>query len=173
MLMARFRPVSLRQRRHFSQNGTKKTLFTLDYQKYTPFCSRSDLQMTKILVSKMTEGLYEVRRVDIHAIFRPLFKKMLHAWLHQIYWMLAVQMSWSWKYLAFAQISYILLIRDCTFPMITDVRYGFCLEARNLRRRPPALPLFRLFSSLGMFIVVVVGMPRKKAVFSSRSSLEE
>ena len=32
-------------------------VLTLDYQKYTPFFSRGDLQMTKILVSKMTESL--------------------------------------------------------------------------------------------------------------------
>ena len=67
-------------------------------------------------------------------------------------------------YRTFAQI---LLIRDCTFPMITDGRYGFCFHVCV------ALPLFRLFSFLGMFIVVVVGMPREKAVFSSRSSSEE
>ena len=34
-------------------------VLTLDYQKYTQFFSRGDLQMTKILVSKMTESLFE------------------------------------------------------------------------------------------------------------------
>ena len=34
-------------------------VLTLDYQKYTPFCSRGDLQMTRIVVSKITESLYE------------------------------------------------------------------------------------------------------------------
>ena len=41
------------------RNGTKKPLLTLDYQKYTPFFPRCDLQMTKILVSKMTKSLYQ------------------------------------------------------------------------------------------------------------------
>ena len=47
-------------------------VLTLDYQKYTPFCSRCDLQMTRIVVSKITESLYEWRRVDMHAT--PYFK---------------------------------------------------------------------------------------------------
>ena len=47
-------------------------VLTLDYQKYTPFfSSRGDLQMTNILVSKMTESLYEWRRVDMHATPPP------------------------------------------------------------------------------------------------------
>ena len=35
----------------------QKLLLTLDYQKYTPFFSRCDLQMTNIVVSKMTNSV--------------------------------------------------------------------------------------------------------------------
>ena len=52
-LRARFRPSPL------SKWNLKKPLLTLDYQKYTPLFSRGDHQVTKILVSKMTESLYE------------------------------------------------------------------------------------------------------------------
>ena len=64
-LRARFRPVSptsLCLSTSGETNcriGTKKPLLTLDYQKYTPFFSRCDVQMTKILVSNMTKSLYE------------------------------------------------------------------------------------------------------------------
>ena len=64
-LRARFRPVSptslcaSASGETHCRNGTIKPLLTLGYQKHTAFFSRGDLQMTKILVSKMTESLYE------------------------------------------------------------------------------------------------------------------
>ena len=47
------------------------------------YFSRGDLEMTQVLVSKMTESLYERGRVDMHAT-PPYFKHT--TWLHQIYW---------------------------------------------------------------------------------------
>ena len=66
-LRARFRPVSptspaekqIVEMETNCRNGNKRPLLTLDYQNYTPLFSQCDLQMTKILVSKMMESMYE------------------------------------------------------------------------------------------------------------------
>ena len=91
-LRARFRPVSptslcaIASGETDCRNGTKKKpLITLAYQKYTPFFSRGDLQMTKSLVSKMTESLYECRRVDMYAASLPPTSSTLYGYI-KIYW---------------------------------------------------------------------------------------
>ena len=65
----------------------KNRCFQLITKNILHFFPRGDLQMTKMLVSKMTESLYEWRRVDMHATPLPPPPYFKHAtWLYQIYW---------------------------------------------------------------------------------------